>query len=218
MRANQYPVNPLALVSTVAPPILPFLQTTHSSRSEALPPGFVSSQLGTAIQAAVIGIGVHFSSRDNGDETGGNSEQRRSRDAGPARVEPVGDRGWWRVPRCRREQAAPVQDRPGYRHVDPAERSVHADAPGGYLCGSGGGTSHLFAQASYQAGVVPATIADRNGTPARQVPDSEHGPLQCGPSSWPTRTRTGRPAISRLTQTAASSGPGDTALARTTSV
>jgi subtilase family serine protease len=44
--------------------------------------------------------------------------------------------------------------------------------PGNYLYGSGGGTSHLFAQPSYQAGVVPSAVATRNGgSPMRVVPD-----------------------------------------------
>src|SRR5699024_6942517 len=42
-----------------------------------------------------------------------------------------------------------------------------------YLYGGGGGTSRLFAQPSYQAGVVPDDIATYGGTrpPARVVPD-----------------------------------------------
>jgi len=41
-----------------------------------------------------------------------------------------------------------------------------------YLYGSGGGTSRLFAQPSYQAGVVPTALATRwSSTPARVIPD-----------------------------------------------
>ena len=41
-----------------------------------------------------------------------------------------------------------------------------------YLYGSGGGTSRLFAQPSYQAGIVPNALATRWGsTPARVLPD-----------------------------------------------
>jgi subtilase family serine protease len=44
--------------------------------------------------------------------------------------------------------------------------------PGAYLYGSGGGTSRLFPQPTYQAGVVPAALATAHGpTPMRVVPD-----------------------------------------------
>ena len=45
-------------------------------------------------------------------------------------------------------------------------------APATWLYGSGGGTSRLFSQPSYQAGVVPDSIATTYGGPAmRVVPD-----------------------------------------------
>jgi len=48
-------------------------------------------------------------------------------------------------------------------------------APGGYWAGGGGGTSYQYAEPSYQEGVVPAALADRNKaithTANRVVPD-----------------------------------------------
>jgi subtilase family serine protease len=45
-------------------------------------------------------------------------------------------------------------------------------APGFLVYGSGGGTSHVFAQPAYQQGVVPASVSQRNGPhPMRAVPD-----------------------------------------------
>ena len=44
--------------------------------------------------------------------------------------------------------------------------------PGGYSSGSGGGTSTLYSQPFYQAGVVPTSISEYKGkTPMRAVPD-----------------------------------------------
>jgi subtilase family serine protease len=43
--------------------------------------------------------------------------------------------------------------------------------PGFFAYGAGGGTSILFPQPSYQAGIVPASLADKPGVPARVVPD-----------------------------------------------
>ena len=44
-------------------------------------------------------------------------------------------------------------------------------APGEFLYGSGGGVSHVFAQPSWQAGVVPARLARWQGTAHRTEPD-----------------------------------------------
>ena len=43
--------------------------------------------------------------------------------------------------------------------------------PGAFYFGSGGGVSILFAQPSYQEGIVPAALADAPGVPARVIPD-----------------------------------------------
>jgi subtilase family serine protease len=44
-------------------------------------------------------------------------------------------------------------------------------APGFLVYGSGGGTSRVFSQPSWQAGVVPKSVADRYGSPNRALPD-----------------------------------------------
>jgi subtilase family serine protease len=43
--------------------------------------------------------------------------------------------------------------------------------PGEFYFGAGGGTSILFAQPTWQKGIVPASIANLPGVPARAVPD-----------------------------------------------
>ena len=43
--------------------------------------------------------------------------------------------------------------------------------PGEFVFGSGGGTSEVYAQPSYQVGVVPAALANLPGVAARVVPD-----------------------------------------------
>jgi subtilase family serine protease len=54
-----------------------------------------------------------------------------------------------------------------------ADGTGWADLPGTFAAGSGGGTSDLFAQPSYQRGVVPATLSRAGGSarPMRVVPD-----------------------------------------------
>jgi subtilase family serine protease len=122
------------------------------------------------IEAAVTGVGVYFSSGDNGDETGGNPANTPTPDwpASSPWVTAVGgtalavgasgqylfETGW----ETGKSSLVNGAWSPGY--------------PGNYVYGSGGGTSRLFAQPAYQAGVVPAALATRNGgAPARVVPD-----------------------------------------------
>jgi subtilase family serine protease len=123
------------------------------------------------LEAAATGVGLYFSSGDNGDETGGVAANAASATpdwpASSPWVTAVGgtslgvgvdggylfETGW--------ETGKSVL----------AKNSFTPPYPGAYLYGAGGGTSRLFAQPAYQAGVVPAAIADKYGAPARAVPD-----------------------------------------------
>jgi subtilase family serine protease len=168
---NNYQDLDAALNNVVDKHLATIVTNSYGFASEALPPGFMNSQLDTMLQAAVTGIGVYFSSGDNGDETGGNpSNAAAATPDWPASspwVTAVGgtslgvgasnqylfETGW--------ETGKSTLSNGAFTPTP----------PGAYLYGSGGGTSHLFAQPSYQAGVVPGSIADRNGAPARAVPD-----------------------------------------------
>ena len=150
---------------------------------EALPTGFIKPFEDILVQAAVEGITVAFSSGDGGDETGG--IQANFANASPdwpassPLVTAVGgtsiglgtsstdltskvfETGWetgrsWLVPGT--NGGSPTWGDPAY--------------PGQYLYGSGGGTSRLFVQPSYQQGVVPTSMSEaRSSTPMRVVPD-----------------------------------------------
>lgn len=54
-----------------------------------------------------------------------------------------------------------------------ADGTSWTDLPGSFTAGSGGGASPLFAQPSYQRGVVPASLSEAGGSPVplRVVPD-----------------------------------------------
>jgi subtilase family serine protease len=69
---NNYQDLDAALNNVVDKHLATIVTNSYGFASEALPPGFMNSQLDTMLQAAVTGIGVYFSSGDNGDETGGN--------------------------------------------------------------------------------------------------------------------------------------------------
>src|SRR5262249_15050466 len=135
--------------------------------TEALPPGFIKPYLDTMIEAAATGIGVYFSSGDNGDETLGIQGNSPTPDwpASSPWVTAVGG------------TSLGVGANGQYLFETGGETGRSTLANGAwstpnYQYGSGGGTSRLFAQPGYQAGVVPAGIATRNGgAPARVIPD-----------------------------------------------
>jgi subtilase family serine protease len=168
--ANAYQDLDAALNHVVDQHLASIVTNSYGWSTEALAPGFIKPQLETMIEAAVTGIGVYFSSGDNGDETGGNPANTPTPDwpASSPWVTAVGgtalgvgaagqylfETGW----ETGKSSLVKGAWSPGY--------------PGNYQYGSGGGTSRLFAQPAYQAGVVPTALATRNGgAPARVVPD-----------------------------------------------
>jgi subtilase family serine protease len=120
------------------------------------------------VQAALEGIGVFFSSGDNGDEVDTAGTRTADYPASDSWVTAVGgtsigigkgnnylfETGWGT------SKSTLVADA-----WDPS-------APGAWLYGAGGGTSQVFAQPWYQRGVVPSSISRYfGGAPGRAVPD-----------------------------------------------
>ncbi|GAA1971562.1 S53 family peptidase [Nocardioides panacihumi] len=135
--------------------------------SEALPTGFIKPYLDIQAQAAAEGMSLLYSSGDDGDETGGVAGATPTPDwpATSPLVTAVGG-------------TALGIGADGHRVFELGWESGTSTLTNGtfptptYLYGSGGGTSRLFAQPSYQAGVVPSTISQTyGGSPMRAVPD-----------------------------------------------
>ncbi len=171
---NNYQDLDSALNHVVDQHLATIVSNSYGWSSEALPPGYITPVLDTMIQAAATGIGLYFSSGDNGDETGGNPANAAAATpdwpASSPYVTAVGgtslgvgstdqylfETGW----------------ETGRSRLSSDGTSWNPAYPGTYLYGSGGGTSHLFAQPAYQAGVVPDALATANGTTKmRVVPD-----------------------------------------------
>jgi subtilase family serine protease len=147
---------------------------SYGFSSELLPTGYIKPLNDTLIEAAATGIGVYFSSGDAGDETGGNPANAAAATPDWPAVSPwvtaVGG------------TALGVGSAGNYLFEagwETGKSTLKSGAwtptpPGAYTSGSGGGTSRLFAQPAFQAGVVPASIATANGQrpqPMRSVPD-----------------------------------------------
>jgi subtilase family serine protease len=157
---------------------------SYGFSTELLPPGFVQPFENTLIEAAATGIGVYFSSGDSGDETGGTANPAIATPDWPA-VSPwvtaVG--GTSLAVGAAGEYLFETGWETGTSSLTSAGTWSPAP-PGSYLYGSGGGTSRIFTQPAYQAGVVPSAIATANGDrpqPMRVVPDvSAFGDPQTG--------------------------------------
>jgi len=140
---------------------------SYGFATELLPTGYVKPVNDTLIQAAAEGIGVYFSSGDNGDESTNFGFATTDWPVSSPWVTAVGgtslavgaannylfETGWGTD-----------------RYLLSSNRTSWTEA--GYRGGAGGGTSRIFAQPWYQAGVVPASIATRwSSAPGRAVPD-----------------------------------------------
>lgn len=133
-----------------------------------------------ATQAGLKGIGIYFSSGDNGDESQSFFGTGSPSADFPASLDNVvavggtslalgqtGSRVWelgWETG-ASFLQAGTATD----AGVTPATWSPAP--PGVFVFGSGGGTSVVYSQPAWQKGVVPDPIANLPGAPARAVPD-----------------------------------------------
>ena len=139
------------------------------------------------MMAGTIGIGVQFSSGDQGDNfttVGFNSPDYpasspyatavggTSLAIGPS-GERTGEWGWSTSKSILCTESLAALRALGCTKLK-VGRYIPA-APGKYDYGSGGGTSYHYTQPSYQAGIVPAALAERNKAvvqgPMRTVPD-----------------------------------------------
>ncbi len=168
---NNYQDLDAALNHVVDRHLAQIVTNSYGFSTELLPRGFVKPYNDTFIQAAAEGIGVYFSSGDNGDETGGQAANAAATPDWPASspwVTAVGGTSLavgasniylWET---------------GWQTGTAEYKSTGwvAQPPGVYLYGSGGGTSRLFAQPWYQVGVVPNIMSQAHGTAkGRVVPD-----------------------------------------------
>jgi subtilase family serine protease len=176
---NNYRDLDAAMNHIVSEHLADIVSNSYGFAGEALPPGFIKPFNDTLIQAALEGIGVYFSSGDSGDETFGGNPNSATADwpASSPWVTAVGgttlaagtagdpnqylfETGWG----TKRNRINCT----GFLKVTGTDTWCGTEP---YLYGSGGGTSRLFAEPSYQQGVVPTSLASRWGGSGRVVPD-----------------------------------------------
>ncbi len=135
--------------------------------TELLPPGYILPQEETILQGVAEGIGIYFSSGDNSDESLVEGTITTDWPASSPFVTAVGgtslavgaannylfETGW------------------GTFTSSWTGTGWSPTPPGNWLYGSGGGVSRLFAEPSYQQGVVPNSVFQAQGRTGRAVPD-----------------------------------------------
>ena len=138
---------------------------SYDFNTELLPPGFIKPYEDTILQGVVEGIGIYFSSGDNSDESLVEGYTTPDWPASSPFVTAVGgttlavgasntylfETGWG--------TATPSWTRTTWSPTP----------PGDWLYGAGGGVSQIFAEPSYQVGIVPRSVFMAQGRTGRAV-------------------------------------------------
>ena len=168
---NNYSDLDAALNHVVDRHLADIVTNSYGFSGEALPPGYIKPYNDTLIQAVVEGITVTFSSGDDGDETGGTADPALATPDWPASspwVTAVG--GTSLAVGAANNYLFETGWATGRSSLLP-DNTWSAPT---FQYGSGGGTSRLFPQPAYQAGIVPNSLATAGGArpqPMRVVPD-----------------------------------------------
>ena len=128
----------------------------------------INAQEEAAMQAIAQGVGIYFSSGDDGDEHATIGFISADYPASSPRVTAVGGTSLGVGPTGHHRFEV------GWgTHITQLGAEGHWDphTPGPFLYGGGGGTSRLFGEPPYQKDVVPAKLATRFGGHGRVLPD-----------------------------------------------
>jgi len=143
------------------------VSNSYGFDTELLPGGFIKPVEDTILQGVVEGIGIYFSSGDNGDESLVEGYTTTDWPASSPFVTAVGgttlavgasnnylfETGW------------------GTYTSSWTGTAWSPTPPGTWLYGGGGGVSRIFAEPRYQQGVVPNSVFTAQGRTGRVVPD-----------------------------------------------
>jgi len=145
------------------------VSNSYGELGEQLPPELIKAENSIYLQAALEGIGIYFSSGDNGDEVDTLGYRTVDWPASSPWVTAVGGTSLG-VGACNQYL---FETGWGTGHSVLGDGVWTPDPPGDWWYGGGGGTSVLYRQPWYQHRVVPASIADYfdTGTNWRAVPD-----------------------------------------------
>jgi subtilase family serine protease len=147
------------------------VSNSYGNIGEAVDPAEVALEHNLFSQAAAEGIGMYFSSGDDGDTVADGLPPQPSYPASDPLVTAVGgtseliDSSGRSVATTGWESALDFIDYSG------TQAAYSAPLPGQFVFGAGGGRSTLFDQPYYQKGTVPKSLASDNGQLKRVAPD-----------------------------------------------
>ncbi|GAA0633844.1 S53 family peptidase [Kutzneria viridogrisea] len=159
-----------ALNTIVAGNKAQIVSNSYGDTGEDIPADEVNAFQSIAIQAAAEGIGVYFSSGDNGDESHRLPKPSADFSASSQWVTAVGGTSLG----IGKDGSKVLETGWSTGKSTLTNGAWGPAAPGTWLYGAGGGTSVLFPEPAYQKGVVPEALAKQNQTGdkrGRVVPD-----------------------------------------------
>jgi subtilase family serine protease len=133
-----------------------------------------------SIQAAIQGIGLYFSSGDDGDESADPDYVDDAGNPGPVPTADFSASSPWVTAEGGTSLAVGANGRTlteegwatGLTTYDPVAKAWDTPGPGDFLYGAGGGPSRIYSEPWYQQGAVSnRTARALGGQPARVVPD-----------------------------------------------
>ena len=141
---------------------------SYGFNTEILPAGYIKPQEDTILQGVVEGIGIYFSSGDNSDESLVQGHITTDWPASSPFVTAVGGTSLAVSP----SNNYLFETAWGTTTSSWTGTKWSPTPPGSWLYGSGGGVSRIFAEPSYQVGVVPNSVFQAQGRTGRAVPDT----------------------------------------------
>ncbi len=140
---------------------------SYGFNSEILPAGYIKPQEDTILQGVVEGIGIYFSSGDNSDESLVQGYTTTDWPASSPFVTAVGGTSL----AVGASNNYLFETAWGTTTSSWTGTTWSPTPPGSWLYGSGGGVSRIFAEPSYQVGIVPNSVFQTQGRTGRVVPD-----------------------------------------------
>jgi len=162
---NNYQDLDAALNHVVDRHLASIVTNSYGFPTELLPLGFIKPYEDTILQGAAEGIGIYFSSGDNSDESLVVGYKTADWPASSPFVTAVGGTTLG----VAQDNSRAVET--GWGTFSASLKASGSWTSPSWLYGAGGGVSRLFAEPSYQVGVVPNSVFNAQGRVGRAVPD-----------------------------------------------
>lgn len=147
------------------------VSNSYGNVGEAVPADYVAMEHAMFIQAAVEGIGFYFSSGDDGDNVIDGLSPQPDYSSSDSMVTAVGGTSELISKSGKSARTTGWETSLDFIDYTGNKAQYESPLPGDFYFGAGGGTSTLFKQPYYQRGIVPNSLANRNGMLMRVAPD-----------------------------------------------